>query len=47
MRVPRQHQESFLSAGGSRYEDIRAEIYGDTAVTFGVFRIRETQDGKR
>lgn len=29
------------------YEDIRAEIYGDTAVTFGVFRIRETQDGKR
>jgi ketosteroid isomerase-like protein len=29
------------------YEDIRAEIYGDTAVTVGVFRIRETQKGKR
>ena len=29
------------------YEDIRAEIYGDTAVTFGIFRIRETQKGKR
>jgi ketosteroid isomerase-like protein len=29
------------------YEDIRAEIYGDTAITIGVFRIRETQKGKR
>ena len=29
------------------YEDIRAEIYGDTAVTVGIFRIRETQKGKR
>lgn len=29
------------------YEDIRAEVYGDTAVTVGVFRIRETQKGKR
>lgn len=29
------------------YEDIRAEIYGDTAVTTGIFRIRETQKGKR
>ncbi len=29
------------------YEDIRAEIYDDTAVTVGVFRIRETQKGKR
>lgn len=29
------------------YEDIRAEIYGDTAVTTGVFRIRETRKGKR
>lgn len=28
------------------YEDIRAEIYGDTAVTVGVFRIRETRKGK-
>ena len=28
------------------YEDIRAEIYGDTAVTVGIFRIRETQKGK-
>jgi len=28
------------------YEDIRAEIYGDTAITIGVFRIRETQKGK-
>jgi ketosteroid isomerase-like protein len=29
------------------YEDIRAEVYGDTAVTVGIFRIRETQKGKR
>jgi len=29
------------------YEDIRAEIYGDTAITVGVFRIRETRKGKR
>jgi ketosteroid isomerase-like protein len=29
------------------YEDIRAEIYSDTAITTGVFRIRETQKGKR
>jgi ketosteroid isomerase-like protein len=29
------------------YEDIRAEIYGDTAVTTGIFRIRETRKGKR
>jgi len=29
------------------YEDIHAEIYGDTAVTVGVFRIRETRKGKR
>jgi ketosteroid isomerase-like protein len=29
------------------YEDIRAEIYGDTAITVGVFRIRESQKGKR
>jgi hypothetical protein len=29
------------------YEDIRAEIYGDTTVTTGVFRIRETRKGKR
>jgi len=29
------------------YEDIRAEIYGDTAITVGIFRIRETQKGKR
>jgi ketosteroid isomerase-like protein len=29
------------------YEDIRAEIYSDTAVTTGVFRIRETRKGKR
>ena len=29
------------------YQDIRAEIYGDTAITFGVFRIREIQKGKR
>jgi ketosteroid isomerase-like protein len=29
------------------YEDIRAEIYGETAITFGVFCIRETQKGKR
>lgn len=29
------------------YEDIHAEIYGDTAVTVGVFRIRETRNGKR
>jgi len=29
------------------YEDIRAEIYSDTAVTVGVFRIGETQKGKR
>lgn len=29
------------------YEDIRAEVYGDTAVTAGVFRIKETQKGKR
>lgn len=29
------------------YEDIRAEIYGDTAVTTGVFRVRETRKGKR
>jgi ketosteroid isomerase-like protein len=28
-------------------EDIHAEIYGDTAVTNGVFRIRETEKGKR
>lgn len=29
------------------YEDIHAEVYGDTAVTAGIFRIRETQKGKR
>ena len=29
------------------YEDIRAEVYGDTAVTVGIFRIREIQKGKR
>ena len=29
------------------YEEIRAEIYGDTAVTVGVFRVREKQKGKR
>ena len=29
------------------YENIRAEIYGDTAVTVGVFRIRETRNGRR
>src|SRR5262245_10500902 len=29
------------------YEEIRAEIYGDTAVTVGVFRVREMQKGKR
>lgn len=29
------------------YEDIRADLYGDTAVTVGIFRIRETQKGKR
>jgi ketosteroid isomerase-like protein len=29
------------------YEDIRAEVYGDTAVTFGIFRIWEIQKGKR
>jgi len=29
------------------YEDIRAEIYGDTAVTTGIFRIREIRKGKR
>src|SRR5262245_50917343 len=28
------------------YEDIRAEIYGDSAVTVGIFRIKETQKGK-
>jgi ketosteroid isomerase-like protein len=28
------------------YEGICAEIYGDTAITVGVFRIRETQKGK-
>lgn len=29
------------------YEDIRAEIYGDTAVTVGIFRVREIRKGKR
>lgn len=29
------------------YEDIRAEVYGDTVITTGIFRIRETQKGKR
>src|ERR1041384_2763232 len=29
------------------YEDIRAEVYGDSAVTVGIFRIREIQKGKR
>jgi ketosteroid isomerase-like protein len=29
------------------YEDIRAEVYGDTAVTVGIFRVKETQNGKR
>ena len=28
------------------YEGICGEIYGDTAITVGVFRIRETQKGK-
>jgi len=29
------------------YEAIRAEIYSDTTVTTGIFRIRETRKGKR
>lgn len=29
------------------YEDIRAELYGDTVITVGISRIRETQKGKR
>ena len=29
------------------YEDIRAEIHGDTAVTVGIFRIKEIHKGKR
>src|SRR5262249_6026319 len=29
------------------YEDIRAEVYDDTAVTLGIFRVKETQNGKR
>jgi ketosteroid isomerase-like protein len=29
------------------YEDIHAEIYGDSAVINGIFRIRETRKGKR
>ena len=29
------------------YEDIRAEVYGDTAVTVGIFRVKETLNGKR
>src|SRR5262245_22556502 len=29
------------------YEDIRVEVYGDTAITVGIFRVKETKNGKR
>src|SRR5262245_55792280 len=29
------------------YEDIRAQVDDDTAVTLGIFRVKETQNGKK
>lgn len=40
-------QDPSYQPAEAAFEDIRAEIYGDTAVTAGVFRIREIQNGKR